>query len=418
MKQHCIPLLPICLPTKAANAPAETGVGEVGVEAGAKKLWNLKLKLKYLMKTAKNILGVAVALAMTASGALADFYQGFETDTNGWYGVNRVATLSHNGVPSHSGGFYTQAPTYPNNSSGPAEFTRWGGYSYIFPIAGFKTDIWVYLNPTTPAPGATSGMRFDWSTAIDIPNDCDPSTNFRRDFIFNVGWYNDTGTGHFVVSPSNNAPGDPIHGNNPFTITTPGWYKLETVFDNDGGILRGTFSVYDSANTLLQNASQKASWVLKSADDMIGTTVGGNRYGWFATQEFPFLAFDDTSLTGFQFYCEDGNGPVAGIGYWTNHLNAWYVPSITIGDHTYSKAGAVALMQKPTAGDMSYQLFSQLVAAELNVYGLHSNASCVADAIQAADSFLTTHAPGSGVKASDPVWKAIVSAYNVLVNYN
>jgi hypothetical protein len=64
-------IIPICLRTKAANAPAETGVGEVGVEAGAKKLWNLKLKLKYLMKTAKNILGVAVALAITVSGSFA-----------------------------------------------------------------------------------------------------------------------------------------------------------------------------------------------------------------------------------------------------------------------------------------------------------------------------------------------------------
>jgi hypothetical protein len=54
--------LPICLRTKAANAAAETGVG-------AKKLWNLKLNL---MKTAKYILGVAVALAITASGAFAD----------------------------------------------------------------------------------------------------------------------------------------------------------------------------------------------------------------------------------------------------------------------------------------------------------------------------------------------------------
>jgi len=30
--------------------------------------------------------------------------------------------------------------------------------------------------------------------------------------------------------------------------------------------------------------------------DVIGVTVGGNRYGWFATQEFPVLALDDTRL--------------------------------------------------------------------------------------------------------------------------
>jgi hypothetical protein len=37
--------------------------------------------------------------------------------------------------------------------------------------------------------------------------------------------------------------------------------------------------------------------------DVIGVTVGGNRYGWFATDEFPFLAFDTSMLLGFQDYC-------------------------------------------------------------------------------------------------------------------
>jgi hypothetical protein len=387
-----------------------------------------------MQKTVKHILGVAVALAMTASGAFAarkkvilllitlsfaaaytasaSFYQGFETNTNGWVGANR-ATLS-DGVPSHSGGFHAEAPT------GTGTYTLWGGESRPFPLAGFKTDIWVYLN-MTPA-GAANDTRFDWTTAIGMP-DC----GFRRDFVFNFGFYNDSvapGSGpRFVVSGSNNAGrpnSDPRNsGRNPFAITTTGWYKLEEVFENDGGTLKVTLSVYDSTNTLLHNASQNASWVLEDATDIIGTTVGGNRYGWFATQEFsPFLAFDDTSLTGIQIHCEDGTGPAASAGYWINHPNAWSEPSITIGGHLYSEKDAIALMQKPTAGDMSYQMFSQLVAAELNIDCLNSNASCVADALNAADSFMTTYPPGSGVKASSNAWKVIAPAYNTLCNYN
>jgi hypothetical protein len=44
-------------------------------------------------------------------------------------------------------------------------------------------------------------------------------------------------------------------------------------------------------------------WTLTNASDIIGTTVGGNRYGWFPTDEFPFLAFDNSALVGFQDYC-------------------------------------------------------------------------------------------------------------------
>ena len=38
------------------------------------------------------------------------------------------------------------------------------------------------------------------------------------------------------------------------------------------------------------------SWTRSDATDVIGSTVGGNRYGFFAAQEFPFLAFDNTRL--------------------------------------------------------------------------------------------------------------------------
>jgi hypothetical protein len=46
------------------------------------------------------------------------------------------------------------------------------------------------------------------------------------------------------------------------------------------------------------------TWTLSDPSDVIGTTVGGNQYGWFAQNEFPAgLAFDNSTLLGFQDYC-------------------------------------------------------------------------------------------------------------------
>jgi hypothetical protein len=46
------------------------------------------------------------------------------------------------------------------------------------------------------------------------------------------------------------------------------------------------------------------TWTLSDPSDVIGSTVGGNRYGWFVIDEFPTgLAFDNSALVGFQDYC-------------------------------------------------------------------------------------------------------------------
>ena len=37
-----------------------------------------------------------------------------------------------------------------------------------------------------------------------------------------------------------------------------------------------------------------ASWTLSDPSDIIGTTVGGNRYGWFPNNEFAFVVIDDS----------------------------------------------------------------------------------------------------------------------------
>jgi hypothetical protein len=149
----------------------------------------------------------------------------------------------------------------------------------------------VYLNVGAGNPNDT---RFDWSSAINKPDG-----TFRRDFVFNAGFYNDTdvtGSGpRFVISASNNAtrsgafPKNP--GRDPFSITATGWYTFEHHFHNAGlGVLAVDLRITTLAGAPLH------TWTLSDPTDLIGTTVGGHRYGWLVIQEFPVLAIDDVSL--------------------------------------------------------------------------------------------------------------------------
>jgi FG-GAP-like repeat/FG-GAP repeat len=238
-------------------------------------------------------------LAVTLTAALAflpivladappgPFFQGFEVDNSGWnvFGgaldATRVASGTH-GVMSKTGGFHAEAAT---------SATRWGGYSALFPAGGYTTQVDIYLNV---AGGAANDTRFDFSSAIN-----DSSGNFRRDFVFNAGFYNDTdvtGSGNrFVITASNNAgragsfPKNP--GRSPVTITKTGWYSFRHRFYDRGGVLAVELSITDA------NGGCVKEWTLSDPTDTIITT-GGNRYGWFASNEFAVLAFDNSERSG------------------------------------------------------------------------------------------------------------------------
>ena len=257
------------------------------------------------MRTKAYLLAAGLILGTTGS-ASATFFQGFETDTAGWFGVTRVPTLT-NGVPSKAGAFHAEDAGDPQNISGDA-FTRWGGYSATFPVGGYTTSVDVYLDISPPYMNGTimpyaNDTRFDWSSAINMPN-----CQHRRDFVFNAGFYTDvdtTGAGpRFVISASNNAtrsgafPKNP--GRMPFTINVEGWYTFEHRFrDNGFGVLAVDLTIKNSLGVPLM------MWTLSDPSDVIGTTVGGNRYGWFVINEFvPALALDNSALVGFQDFCQ------------------------------------------------------------------------------------------------------------------
>jgi hypothetical protein len=219
-------------------------------------------------------------LALGGSAALAaeptPFSNGFETDTTGWFDATRVDSGT-NGVTSRTGSHHAE-------DVGGNAFTRWGGYSSTFPAGGYTTSVDVYLQPTCPA----DDTRFDWTSAIN-----DATGNHRRDFVFNGGCYT-AGGDHFTISASTNAgrgssfPANP--GNDPVTISTAGWYTFKHRFYNNAGTLAVDLSIVDSAGTTVK------TWTRSDPTDAI-SGIGGNRYGWFAQNEFSFLAFDNSRLT-------------------------------------------------------------------------------------------------------------------------
>jgi hypothetical protein len=237
------------------------------------------------------VAGLALVLAGISALAATNYFQGFETDTYDWSGATRVPTGT-NFVPSAAGIFHAQVAN--------GAFTRFGGYEATFPAGGYTTSVDVYLNV---GAGNTNDTRFDWSSAISTP-----AAGFRRDFVFNAGFYLDsdtTGTGpRFVISASNNAtrssafPKNPTR--DPFTITQTGWYTFTHHFRNNGsGVLAVDLSI-SKLGILLH------TWTLSDPSDVIGSTVGGHRYGWFVIQEFPVLAIDNVSLVSFPD--SDGDG--------------------------------------------------------------------------------------------------------------
>src|SRR2546423_5137209 len=161
------------------------------------------------------------------------------------------------------------------------------GYSKTFPPGGYTTSIDIYLDISPPYMTGSlapypNDTRFDWTSAIST-TEC----GHRRDFVFNAGFYTDTdatGSGpRFVISASNNAgrsgafPKNP--GRMPYTIYMEGWYTFEHRFyavpPTPGGVLRVDLTIKNAAGVPLFN------WPLSDPPDVIGPTVGGNRYGWF-----------------------------------------------------------------------------------------------------------------------------------------
>jgi hypothetical protein len=262
------------------------------------------------------LLAIAAFFTLPALGASAapppgPYFNGFETNTAGWFNYSG-ATITRqpsgytnggnyaDGISSASGNWHARLGLDPSPDSctfgggtapilyGP--YTNWGGYSSTFPTGGYQTGVDIYLDVTWAQ--SHPDKRFDWSSAINMPDG-----SFRRDFVFNVGTDPIAGVPDFVISAGNNStrcgayPSDPGHA--PIHIAQSGWYSFRHRFTGvPGGPLAVIMQVLDSNGAVLGN------WVRTDATDIIGTTVGGNRYGWFVQNEIPDLAIDNSLRAG------------------------------------------------------------------------------------------------------------------------
>jgi hypothetical protein len=259
------------------------------------------------------IAATALLVLFVPSSAVAapppgPYFNGFETNTAGWFN-NSGATITRvpsgyvstvpyaSGIASASGSFHARLGIDPSPDSctfgggiapiyyGP--YTNWGGYSSIFPTGGYTTKLDIYLDVTWAQTHLDK--RFDWSSAIN-----NTTGQHRRDFVFNAG----TNALGFVISGGNNAnrcganPADP--GHTPVQVTVSGWYTFEHTFT---GVAGGPLVVV----MRLINKSTSAvvgTWIRSDSSDIIGVTVGGNRYGWFVQNEIDDLAIDNSERTG------------------------------------------------------------------------------------------------------------------------
>lgn len=234
---------------------------------------------------------VCLTLSLSTPGLGSTLYSnGFEANTTDWTNTTRVASGT-NGVPSADGSFHGEITLNG--------FTRWSAYNTSTgglngPFQPYTTSLDIYLNVSG---GASNDSRFDFTSAIN-----NSSGTHRRDFAFNVGFYNSSdgtgpgaGTDRFIISASNNTgeansfPKNPARA--PIAITSSGWYTFEHSFSDNGGTLLATLRLLDSTSGVL------ATWLLSDPSDLIGL-IGGNRYGWFPQLDFSFLAIDNASLTG------------------------------------------------------------------------------------------------------------------------
>jgi hypothetical protein len=261
------------------------------------------------------MLVIAVAVLFTlpvvasADAPPGPYFNGFETDTSGWFNlsggtITRAPSGSTstyaNGVVAATGSYYARLGIDPSPDSctfgggtapiyyGP--YTKWGGYSGIFPPGGYSTGVDIYLD--VPYAIAHPDTRFDWSSAIS-----DTSGNFGRDFVFNVG----TDPLGFVITGGNNATRcgadpysiDPNHAPQVHIIES-GWYTFKHTFMGvQGGPLTVVMQVIQKSTGIVMG-----TWTRSDPSDIIGMTVGGNRYGWFVQNEIDGLAIDNSFRTG------------------------------------------------------------------------------------------------------------------------
>jgi hypothetical protein len=296
---------------------------------------------------------VCAGLVASAAPPPGAYFNGFEQNTAGWFNqsggtIHRepsgyIGSGYASGINSADGSWHArlgkdQSPSGCASGGGPqlvhtGPFTNWGGYSSIFPTGGYKTRVDIYLDVLWAQTHLD--QRFDWASAVNTT-----SGMHLRDFVFNVG----TNPLGFIMSASNNStrcgafPANPLRM--PVQVSLSGWYTFEHDFMGvAGGPLVVSLRLINKATS-----ATVGTWVLSTPTDIIGTTVGGNRYGWFVQNEVDDLAIDNSERTGLvsTANCE----VMISDGGWI---------TTALGDRATFGGNAKASATRETTGEQVYQ---------------------------------------------------------------
>lgn len=215
-------------------------------------------------------------------GCSSSYLQDFSVDAKGWYSSYGGAPVDRRG--SFFGYIYT--PYINAGVSGPYTYfdDSIAPYQYrsIWPSGGWYTEIDIFLTGNW-----AHGEGFDYSVAASNQNG-----SHLRDYIFHVGRTPNNG---LVINASNNTD----FAYNEYKLLTEnggafyslppgsGWYTFRHVFYDNGGVLACDMQVIDSNGTLVWSVTRS------NPADLIGTVVGGSRYGWFTHID---LNFSDEAL--------------------------------------------------------------------------------------------------------------------------
>ncbi|MBK7408029.1 MAG: HYR domain-containing protein [Saprospirales bacterium] len=195
--------------------------------------------------------------------------------------VTRV-TSGTAGITSADGAAHAALEPNPGYQNGA--FTRLGGYRFLL-RKWFPNLLDVYMDLSDPA---VADNTYGWDLSSAVSN---TSGSHRRDFIFHTAGYSG---GQILVGADNNTNyarrGD-LGSINHYTITASGWYTFEWLFyDGGAGQLYVDLNLRDASGTLLWTETRT------DASDIIGSTVGGNRYMWFTFAKTDYLPIDNTTL--------------------------------------------------------------------------------------------------------------------------
>jgi uncharacterized repeat protein (TIGR01451 family) len=119
-------------------------------------------------------------------------------------------------------------------------------------------------------------------------------------------------------------------------------------------------------------------------------------------------------------------------GFWKNHPDVWPIAGgvLLIGDWNHNRVcdatetclllteeEAMAALNHPPKGDMSWNMARALVAAWLNV-SAGNDPSCIAETIGMATTWLIANPLGSGVSGGDAAWRDGAELAELLDQYN